>query len=290
MTEPESRFFHSARLRLHYLVYGDESKPPVVLVHGSRDHARSWDFVAEGLVDRYCVYALDLRGHGDSDWSIGSAYAVAAYVADLAKMIEVLDRGPVQLLGHSLGGRVTLDYTAAAPDCVSKLIAVEGYGRQGSADPPVERLRAYVKLVRDLEQRGPHIYESLEAAEERMHEANKRLSPEMVKHLTLHAVNYVEGAETGGRKGYVWKFDNYMRLTPAPEWTPADTIELWKQIKAPTLHIGGSESWGKRFTDGREELTTAVPNSKTVIVEGAGHWVHHDNLPEFLRLVRGFFE
>lgn len=288
MTEPESRFFESARLRLHYLAYGDESKPPVVLVHGSRDHARSWDFVAEALLDSYSVYAPDLRGHGDSDWAVGSAYSVAAYVADLSKMIDVIDRGPVALVGHSLGGRVTLDYSAASPDCVSKLIAIEGYGRQGSSNPPIERLRAYVKLVRDLEQRGPHIYESLEAAEKRMHDENTRLSPAMVKHLTLHAVKHVEGAQTGGRQGYVWKFDNYMRLTPAPEWTPADTIELWKQIKAPTLHIGGSDSWGKRFSDGREELASAVPNSQTVIVEGAGHWVHHDNLPEFVRLVREF--
>jgi pimeloyl-ACP methyl ester carboxylesterase len=262
----------------------------VVLVHGTRDHARSWDFVAEKLMDRFSVYALDLRGHGDSDWAVGSAYSVAAYVADLAKMIDVIDRGPVALVGHSLGGRVTLDYTASAPDCVSKLIAIEGYGRQGSANHPIERLRDYVKLVRDLEQRGPHIYANLAEAGERMQEANKRLTPEMVKHLTLHAVKHVEGAQTGGRQGYVWKFDNYIRLTPAPEWTPDDTALLWKQIKAPTLHIGGADSWGKRFTDGREELAGLVPDSQTVIVEGAGHWVHHDNLPEFVRLVREFLE
>jgi pimeloyl-ACP methyl ester carboxylesterase len=260
-----------------------------VLVHGTRDHARSWDFVAAGLMDRYSVYAPDLRGHGDSDWSIGSAYSVAAYVTDLSKMIEVMDRGSVSLVGHSLGGRVVLDYAALAPESVTKIIAIEGYGRQGSDAHPLERLKAYVKLVRDLERRGPHIYESLQAAETRMQEENKRLTPEMVKHLTLHAVKHVEGAQTGGRQGYVWKFDNYMRLTPAPEWTPADTVELWKQIKAPTLHIGGSESWGKRFTDGREQLAEVVPGSKTVIVEGAAHWVHHDNLPEFVRLVREFF-
>jgi alpha-beta hydrolase superfamily lysophospholipase len=43
-----------------------------VLVHGTRDHARSWDFVAEKLMDRFSVYALDLRGHGDSDWAVGN--------------------------------------------------------------------------------------------------------------------------------------------------------------------------------------------------------------------------
>jgi pimeloyl-ACP methyl ester carboxylesterase len=288
MTEPESRFYESARLRLHYAVYGDESKPPVVLVHGSRDHARSWDFVAEGLIDRYSVYAPDLRGHGDSDWAIGSGYGVAPYVADLAKLIEVMERGPVAIVGHSLGGRVVLDYAAAAPDCVSKVVAIEGYGRQGSTAPPVHRLRGYIKVTRELEERGPHIYESLEAAEERMREENRHLSPEMVRHLTRHAVKHVEGAQTGGRRGYVWKFDNYTRLGGIPEWTPADTALLWGEIKAPTLHIGGSESWGIRFTDGRDKLAQVVPGAKTVIIQGAGHWVHHDRLEEFVRVVREF--
>lgn len=279
--EPEDRYFESSRLRLHYVVWGDESNPPLLLVHGSRDHARSWDFVAQGLIDRYCVYAPDLRGHGDSEWAIGGAYGVAGYVADLARFVEVIDRGPVALVAHSLGGRVALDYTAAFPDCVSKLIAIEGYGRQGSKESPVDQIRAYVKNTRELERRQPRVYTNLADAEARMQDANKRLSPEMVRHLTLHAVRQVEG-------GYVWKFDNYMRLTAAPEWTPDETVVLWEQIKTPTLHIGGSDSWGKRFPDGREELTKAVPGSRAVIVEGAGHWVHHDRLDEFVRLTRDF--
>ena len=288
MTEPESRFYESSRLRLHYVAYGDESKPPVVMVHGTRDHARNWDFVAAGLADRYSVYAPDLRGHGDSDWAMGSAYGVAAYVADLAKMIDVLDRGPVALVGHSLGGRVVLDYAAAAPECVTKVVAIEGYGRQGSTAPPVQRLRGYIKFIRELEERGPHIYQSLDEAESRMREENKHLTPEMVRHLTLHAVKRVEGAQTGGRRGYVWKFDNYTRLGATPEWTPADTALLWGEIKAPTLHIGGSESWGIRHPDGRDKLAAAVRGSKTVIIDGAGHWVHHDKLDEFVRVVREF--
>ncbi len=55
-------------MKLHYAVWGDESKPPLLLIHGGRDHVRNWDLVAEGMLDQYCVYAPDLRGHGDSDW------------------------------------------------------------------------------------------------------------------------------------------------------------------------------------------------------------------------------
>src|SRR5688572_1533479 len=282
MNEPIDRYFESSRLRLHYVVWGDESKPPLLLVHGTRDHARSWDFVAQRMLDEFCVYAPDLRGHGDSEWAVGGQYSVSAFVADLAKMVEVIHRGPVALIAHSLGGRIALDYTAAYPDKVTKLVAIEGFGRVGSEDPVIDRLHRYVDTVRELERREPHPYANLSEAEARMHDANKRLTPAMVTHLTEHAVNRLHDDT------YVWKFDNYTRLTPAPEWSPAETVELWKQIKTPTLHIGGSDSWGKRFPDGRETMTQAVPNSRTVIVEGSGHWVHHDQLDEFVRLVREF--
>ncbi|MEE8347051.1 MAG: alpha/beta hydrolase, partial [Dehalococcoidia bacterium] len=62
MNEPESRYYYSQRLKLHYAVWGDEGKPPLVLIHGGRDHCRNWDRVALALNDRYTIYAPDLRG------------------------------------------------------------------------------------------------------------------------------------------------------------------------------------------------------------------------------------
>ena len=88
---PESRYYTSQRLNLHYLVWGDESKPPLILVHGTRDHARSWDRVAEALVDRYCVYVPDLRGHGDSEWAIGGDYSIIDYALDIHALGEGTD-------------------------------------------------------------------------------------------------------------------------------------------------------------------------------------------------------
>ena len=62
---PVSRIYVSQRLRLHYVDWGNEHKPPLVLVHGGRDHARSWDWVARDLRRDWHVVAPDLRGHGD---------------------------------------------------------------------------------------------------------------------------------------------------------------------------------------------------------------------------------
>ena len=71
--KPESRFYQSSGLRLHYLVWGDEANPPLLLIHGGRDHAHVWDQLALELVSHYCIYVPDLRGHGDSDWATATS-------------------------------------------------------------------------------------------------------------------------------------------------------------------------------------------------------------------------
>src|SRR6185437_10334902 len=70
--EPISHFFYSDRLKLQFWDYGDDGKPSLVLVHGGLDHARNWDWVARSLREQYHVYALDLRGHGNSAWAPGA--------------------------------------------------------------------------------------------------------------------------------------------------------------------------------------------------------------------------
>ena len=62
---PTSRVFFSQRLRLHYVDWGNPSAPPLVLLHGGRDHCRNWDWVAERLRSEWHIIAPDLRGHGD---------------------------------------------------------------------------------------------------------------------------------------------------------------------------------------------------------------------------------
>jgi pimeloyl-ACP methyl ester carboxylesterase len=271
------------RLRLHYAVWGDESKPPLVLVHGGRDHARSWDFVAQAMTDRFAVYAPDLRGHGDSDWTVGGQYRVSDHVIDLTKLVDKIGRGPVDLIAHSLGGRVALDFAATFPEHVRRLIAIEGFGWQLRSERPVaDRLAGLVKAVREVEMGESRVYKTFADAEARMWEANKRLSPAMVQHLTRHAVRPREDG------GLVWKFDPYVYVQALPDWTQEELMALWRRIEAPVLLVGGAENWPKQPLV--PELSQALPNARTVIVENAAHWVHHDQRDEFVQLSREFLE
>jgi pimeloyl-ACP methyl ester carboxylesterase len=282
MIEPESRYFESSRLRLHYVVWGDESRPALLLVHGGQDHARSWDFVAERMVDRYAVYGVDLRGHGDSDWAKGPAYQFSNHVSDIAKLVDILDRDKIRIVGHSMGGRVVVDYACTFPERVDRIVSIEGFGRPPVDLTPAQRVRKFVDDIRKSEAFRPHVYPTIEAAEKRMQEANEHLTPEMVRHLTRYAVR------PGEDGGWVWKYDPFQRVLPTPDWSMDEFRQMWKALQAPILMLGGTESWFSRERMGIVE--SALPHARTVMVEGAGHWVHHDQLETFVKLVRDFFE
>jgi pimeloyl-ACP methyl ester carboxylesterase len=89
--EPISHFFYSDRLKLQFWDYGQDGKPSLVLVHGGLDHARNWDWVARALREHYHVYALDLRGHGNSAWAPGAMYSVLEHVLDLSALLDIID-------------------------------------------------------------------------------------------------------------------------------------------------------------------------------------------------------
>ena len=120
--------------------------PPLLLVHGGLDHARNWDWVARSLREHFHVYAMDLRGHGNSAWAPGAMYSIAEHVLDIATLVDVLGGGPVHMIGHSLGGILTLLYSGLYPDRVSKVIAIEGLGLPAVASHAQAGARSYARL------------------------------------------------------------------------------------------------------------------------------------------------
>ena len=283
---PASSYFVSQRLKLHYVDWGNESAPPLVLVHGGKDHARSWDFVARALRDDYHVIAPDLRGHGDSAWAYGGHYTVAEFVLDLTQLIETLDLAPVTIVAHSLGGAVSLHYAGIYPENVAKLVAIEGLGPPPQMleklieVPMWERTAEWIASVRGLSSRTPRRYESIDAAAARMQEENSFLSPEMARHLTVHGVSRNEDGT------FSWKFDNYTRPFYPQRFDKQAMRDQWGRITCPTLLVRGTESWASDpSNDGR---ASAFQNAQIANIEGAGHWVHHDQLDAFLEVVTKF--
>ena len=282
MQTPVPLTYASQRLTLRYFQYGDPSLPPLILIHGTRDHARSWDQTADALIDRYCVYAPDLRGHGDSEWAVGGDYSIIDYALDIHALGEHIGREPYVVVGHSLGGGVALQYAGAFPEKVSRLITIEGLGGLGWSDrapkPAHTRMRRWVESMRALETREPHFYSTVEDATERMIAANRRLSPELARHLTVEGTRQTE-------HGLAWKFDNFTRAGSPYEFNMEDARDLWNQIRCPILILWGDESWGRRNYD---LDTSPFHDVEVVKIAGAGHWVQHDQFGVFISHVNRF--
>ena len=283
---PTSHSYFSQRLRLHYVDWGNTEAPPLLLVHGGRDHCRNWDWVAEALRDDWHIIAPDLRGHGDSQWMIGGSYGLSDYVYDIAQLIHQTKHQPITIIGHSLGGAISLQFTALFPEMVRKLVAIEGLGwppervaKQESV-PPEERITDWIDFTRSIAGRVARRYPTIEEAFQRMQEANPHLTPDQARHLTVHGVNQNEDGT------YSWKYDNYTRIRAPFGFPESERQKLWQRITCPTLLVRGTESWA---SDPNEDGRAAHFQNATVAnFEGAGHWVHHDKLEEFLSTVKEF--
>jgi pimeloyl-ACP methyl ester carboxylesterase len=288
MPGPTSHSYYSQRLRLHYVDWGNAGKPPLLLVHGGRDHCRNWDWTAEALRDDWHIIAPDLRGHGDSQWSPDGSYTMAGYIYDLAQLIHQQRLAPVTIIAHSLGGNIALRYSGIYPEAVARLVAIEGLGpprsvlKERMGKTVDERMDMWIREQRALAGRLPRRYASIEDAFRRMQEENPHLSAEQARHLTVQGVNQNEDGT------YSWKFDNYVRAWPPYDMTYDEIESLWAQITCPTMLIYGKESWASNpERDGRlKHFKTAT----VVEFDQAGHWVHHDRLDAFVDTVRSFIK
>ncbi len=283
---PITNSFISQRLRLNYVDWGNAGAPPLLLIHGGRDHARSWDWVAEELRHDWHIIAPDLRGHGDSSWSPDGNYEMSAFVYDIAQLIHQLGLAPVSIIAHSMGGNIATRYAGLYPENVKKLVNIEGLGLSPSMQAERDalgiqkRFRQWIEDKRNAAGRTPKRYPNIEAAYERMKAENTYLTDEQARHLTVHGISRNEDGT------WSWKFDNYLNIWAMFDMPREDLLALWHAITCPVLMLYGEKSWASNpEKDGRIEH---FPTARVVEYENAGHWLHHDQFDRFMADVRAF--
>jgi len=283
---PTSHSYFSQRLRMHYVDWGNPDAPPLILLHGGRDHCRNWDWVAEHLRKDWHVIAPDLRGHGDSAWSPDGYYSHDAYLCDLDQLIQQKNLGPATIIAHSMGGTVAVRYAAVYPEKVKKLVLIEGVGlAPETVDaqhnmPFVEKMRDWIAYRHGLAARTPRRYACLADAIQRMHNENKHLSAEQARHLTIHGISQNEDGT------YSWKFDNYSRRLSPMDIGEEQLRALIAEVKCPTLLAWGTETF---MSDPLENGRFAhFQDARIIYYQDAGHWLHHDQLDAFIADVNAF--
>jgi pimeloyl-ACP methyl ester carboxylesterase len=277
---PTDRFYQSQGLRLHLTDWGNEEAAPLILLHGGRDHSRSWDRIARALQPHFHVIAPDLRGHGDSEWAKGSSYSLSDHVYDLTPLVGA--KGDTVLVGHSFGGMISLAYAGTFPDRVSRLAILDGAFLPGRSSPIEVQMAQWIAQLDRVSQAKIRCFRDVTEAAERMTAHNKRLSPEQAFHLARHAVR------PNADGSFSWKYDPNQRVAAPYRLSRDDYTALWSRISCPVLLLSASESF---IPDpGKAGLLQHFKQAEHRSIAGAGHWLHHDAPEEVMAALRAFLD
>lgn len=279
--EPRRASVSTADAELAVWCWGKDRAPAIVLVHGWADCGTSFASVARLLADDFRILAIDLRGFGESTWP-AQGYWFPDYLRDLDALFNSpLVRGPVTLVGHSMGGNVCGLYAGVRPENVARLVLLEGFGLPPSK--PGDAPRRYREWL-DQEPEAPRWrdFASFDTLLSHLRKLAPRATAPVLEEVA-HAWARPHDA------GWQLKMDpRHKRMNPVL-YRREEAIACWRATLAPVLLVAGDSSdYLSRFRD-LNPLTDAAShyaNHQTATVADAGHMLHWEQPDAVARLVR----
>ena len=263
--------------RFHHQITGPESGPKLVFLHGVMGFAANWRRIAKAFEGEFRTLAYDQRGHGRS-FQPPSGYAPKDFAQDLLDILDELDWPTITLVGHSMGGRVALEFASTHPSRVERLV-IEDIG-------PRMNPRAAGFLIELLDS-VPVPFSSKRAARAWFDGEFLRLQANHPKKEGLAEFLFANLIEDD-RQRAVWRFSiSGVRASIAL----SRSQDRWAQFEAlpmPTLLVRGakSEDLPRAMFD---ECLRRNPRVEGVEIAGAGHWAHSDQPDLFIAALRDFF-
>jgi esterase len=269
-------------LTCHYLQWGDAGSPAVLMLHGLRSYARTWEPVARALSGSYLVIAPDFRGRGDSSWDPKRRYFTDTYVSDIENLVALLGLTRLRIVGHSMGGTVGYAYAARHPEQVEALV-VEDIGPGSSTSTA-----GAGRVLREVSS-TPAGFDSLDAVRAYW----RGIRPDITDDALASRIEHTVRRGTGGGcddGGWEWKLDMAGIAAARLSGDPAGPVDLWACVDAlqcPTLVIRGARS---DFLSAGTcvRMARRQPLLRWAEVPAAGHYAHDDNPDVFTRLVADF--
>lgn len=258
--------------KLSALRWGSEA-PELVFVHGSAQNAHTWDTVLLAL-GRPAI-AVDLAGHGHSDWKDDFGYRPYLHAADVAAAMRAWCEGPVVLVGMSLGGSTAYSVAAEHPELVRALVGVDILPNPSSS------------AVKDIEDfvSGPQSFPSFGDILDRTMEFNPTRSESSLRRGIMHNAYRSEDGS------WQWRYDRRERPRAETTASATPTQDPWQVIDAidvPFLLMRGGAKGSVVTDESVAELLRRRPNTQVELVEGAGHSIQGDKPLELAALVETF--
>lgn len=269
---PTDQYADNSGLRLHYLDYGNAHLSPMLLLHGMRDSALSWDIFAHAMSNEYRVLSLDSRGHGDSDRAGPNSYRYDDYISDIEALADHLVLRDMIIVGHSAGGRYAWSYAIKHPEKVSALVIVDI-----DPDPQNPQTARDFRAIAAEPESWPTEDDFLAYLDtRRVH------TPEDALRKQIPAITTI--TPDGG---YVWKAD----IRIVTEYERPDLWDSWSRISCPVLLVRGRQSTLLTH-ETAVKMRASLPSSQMRLaeLEGGGHWFYQDFPEAFEITVRWFLD
>ena len=269
-------------------------KPALVVLHGWMDVGASFQFLVDALDalegPARTVYAPDWRGFGLTQTPPGDCYWFPDYLGDLDALLDALSPdAPVDLLGHSMGGNVVMNYAGVRPQRVRRLINLEGFGLPRTA--PEQAPRRLAQWLDEL--KTPQTlkdYASADDVAQRLQRNNPLLSPDKAAWLAPH------WAQPGPDGRWHLLGDAAHKRSNPVLYRVEEHLAAWRAIEAPLLWVEGDRTefsrwWGDRYTKAEfHERLSQVRQVDRHVLSPCGHMVHHDQPQALAALLRAFLD
>jgi len=245
----------------------------MLLLHGFMGHAHVWDRFSQEFRNRYHVISLDQRGHGESDWSEKIAYSIDDHFSDICRLAEILHLDGMILIGHSMGGRNALMYTACFPEKIDRLVLVDSRPRadEQSSNALLELLRHFPLQADTLEQ----VVESI-----------REIYPLLPRGFAHHIATY--GYRQNEDRRYVPRYDARMGLQcQRSSYAIENLWSLASNISCPTLIVRGEMSPFLSREDAKQ-FVDCLPRGTLKEIGHSTHMPVQENPEEFNDAVRQF--
>jgi pimeloyl-ACP methyl ester carboxylesterase len=284
--KPSQSHIHTIRnLRYHVRTWGEPRAARMFLLHGWMDVSASFQFLVDCFKRDWYVIAPDWRGFGLTEWA-RDGYWFPDYYADFDALLEIYQPdGPVNLVGHSMGGNIACNYAGVRPQRAAKLISMEGFGSwRTTADKAPARYEQWLKELRDPP--AFRSYASFDAVAARLRQNNPRLTEDHARFLAQHWAKQVAAGKV------VLRSDPRHKIVNPVLSRVEETLACWRRITAPVLWIAGAESkapgWRADSATQLAERKSAFRDFREIIIEDCGHMMHHDQPQKLAAVIEQF--
>lgn len=250
-------------MRLNYKEYGN-SGGVIVIVHGIFGSLDNWHTVAKELSEKYHVFTLDMRNHGYSPHS--SEMGLGIMAEDILTFLEDKNLININLVGHSMGGKVVMKFAEKYPSFLNRLVVVDIAPKSYKAGHT-----PYFKAYREIDLK---VIDNRKALDEAFSEYEKNFG---VRQFLMKNIVNKEG-------GYQLKINVEAIENGYDEIIGGINLQ---KIDIPTLFIAGANSNYIQESD-HDDIKQAFSNVSFVSVSNSGHWVHAENRAGFVEELQNF--